>query len=36
MTKGTSLDEFEKKVASKIREYYGDLSTTWKPVIRND
>ena len=36
MTKGTSLDEFEKKVASKIREYYGDLSTTWKPAIRND
>jgi hypothetical protein len=36
MTKGTSLDEFEAKVASKIREYYGDLSTTWKPGIRND
>ena len=30
-TKTTSLDEFEKKVASKIREYYGNLSTTWRP-----
>jgi len=29
-TRGTSLDEMEKKVASKIREYYGHLSDFWE------
>ena len=35
-TKGTSLDEMERKVASKIREYYGHLSDFWEKKPRND
>jgi len=35
-TKGTSLDEMERKVASKIREYYGDLTDLWEPKPRSD